>query len=120
MKVIRFHAYGTAQSLRAEQTDRPQPGTGEVLVKVAGTSFNPADATIRAGYLQEVFPVEMPHTPGVDVAGTVAEIGAGVTGFEVGDQVMGFLPMTADGAAAEFVLAPAEVLGPAPTAIPLA
>ncbi|WP_173133667.1 NADP-dependent oxidoreductase [Kibdelosporangium persicum] len=120
MKAIRFHQYGDAAVLRAEEIDQPLPGTGEVLLRVAGTSFNPIDATIRAGYVQEVFPVRLPHTPGIDVAGTVQALGEGVTRFRVGDEVVGFLPMTADGAAAEYVIAPVDVLASAPTAIPLA
>jgi NADPH:quinone reductase-like Zn-dependent oxidoreductase len=119
MKVIRFHRHGDADALRAETVERPTPGPGQALVKVAGTSFNPVDATIRAGYLQQVFPVALPHTPGIDVAGTVTALGEGVTGLTTGDPVVGFLPMTADGAAAEYVLAPAAVLAAAPTAIPL-
>ncbi|MEU4425868.1 alcohol dehydrogenase catalytic domain-containing protein [Actinoplanes sp. NPDC024001] len=105
MKAIRHHRYGAADTLRADETDRPAPGSGEVLVKVAATSFNPVDATIRAGHLQQVFPVPLPHTPGIDVAGTVAALGDGVTAFAVGDAVYGMLPMTG-GAAADYVAAP--------------
>ena len=61
----------------------------------------------------------LPHTPGIEVAGTVDALGEGVDDVAVGDAVIGFLPMVADGAAAEFVIAPAEVLAPAPTSIPL-
>jgi NADPH:quinone reductase-like Zn-dependent oxidoreductase len=64
--------------------------------------------------------VALPHTPGIDVSGTVDALGEGVDGLQVGDRVIGFLPMVADGAAAEHVLAPADVLAPAPTSIPLA
>jgi NADPH:quinone reductase-like Zn-dependent oxidoreductase len=120
MKAALYSAYGDATVLQLEEIDRPRPGAGQVLVEVAGTSFNPVDASIRAGYLQPVFPVTFPHIPGIDVAGTVAELGEGVTGPEIGAAVIGFLPMNADGAAAEFALAPAEVLTAAPTAIPLA
>jgi NADPH:quinone reductase-like Zn-dependent oxidoreductase len=119
MKAVRFHEYGSPGVLRYEEADRPRPGTGQVLIKVAATSFNPVDAGIRAGYLQQVFPVALPHTPGIDVAGTVADLGDSVTGPVIGDQVIGFLPMTQDGAAAEFVVAAAEVLAPAPTTIAL-
>jgi len=65
-------------------------------------------------------PVELPHTPGLDVAGTVDAVGDGVDGFAAGDQVVGFLPMDKPGAAAEYVLAPAEILTAAPKAVPLA
>jgi NADPH:quinone reductase-like Zn-dependent oxidoreductase len=119
MKAIRFHEYGDPNVLRHEDAERPEPAAGEVLVKVAATSFNPVDAGIRAGYLRQVFPISLPHVPGIDLAGTVAALGAGVTRWTVGDQVIGFLPMVPDGGAAEFVAAPAEILAPAPTAIPL-
>ena len=120
MKAIRYHEYGDPGVLRYEDVERPEPAAGEVLVEVAATSFNPVDAGIRAGYLRQVFPVSLPHVPGIDVAGKVAALGAGVTGWTVGEQVIGFLPMVQDGAAAEFVTASAEILAPAPTAIPLA
>ncbi len=64
-------------------------------------------------------PVVLPHTPGIDVAGTVDALGEGVDGIAVGDDVIGFLPMDGNGAAAEYVLAPAEVLTPAPKSVPL-
>jgi NADPH:quinone reductase-like Zn-dependent oxidoreductase len=105
--------------LRYEDIDRPRPEQDHVLLRVAATAFNPVDATIRAGYLQQAFPIRLPHTPGFDVAGTVAELGPGATGLAVGDAVVGFLPMTEDGAAAEFVVAPAVALTAAPTSVPL-
>jgi NADPH:quinone reductase-like Zn-dependent oxidoreductase len=61
----------------------------------------------------------LPHTPGIEVAGTVEALGEGVDQFKVGDPVIAFLPMTADGAAAEYVIAPVESLASAPTKIPL-
>src|SRR3954468_7836062 len=119
MKAMRFHEYGDPGVLRYEDVEQPVPGAGEVRLRVAATSFNPVDDGIRGGYLREVFPVTLPHTPGIDVAGTVDALGDGVTGVQVGDDLVGFLPMVADGAAAEYVIAPAEVLAPAPTSIPL-
>jgi NADPH:quinone reductase-like Zn-dependent oxidoreductase len=119
MKAVRFHEFGGPEVLRYDDVDWPRPAAGQVLVRVAATSFNPVDAAIRSGFLQQVFPVTLPHTPGIDVAGTLAEIGEGVAGWSVGEAVVGFLPMTEDGASAEFVLAPAELLTGAPTSIPL-
>ncbi len=120
MKTVRYDEYGDPQVMRYEDADRPHPAAGQVLIRVAATSFNPVDASIRAGYLQQQFPVRFPHTPGIDVAGTVAEVGEGVTGLGLDDAVIGFLPMNEDGAAAEFVLAPADVLTAAPRRVPLA
>jgi NADPH:quinone reductase-like Zn-dependent oxidoreductase len=112
MKAVRFHQYGDPVVLRYEDVDQPVPGAGQVRVRVAATSFNPADANIRAGLMLKCIPVTLPHTPGIDVAGTVDALGAGVTGVQVGDQVVGFLPTARAGAAAEYVLAPADVLTP--------
>ena len=119
MKAVRFHEYGEPDVLRYEDVDQPVPGAGEVRLRVAASAFNPVDDGIRGGYLRDVFPVTLPHIPGIEVAGTVDALGEGVTGVQVGDDVIGFLPMVADGAAAEYVVAPAEILAPAPTSIPL-
>ena len=120
MKAVRFHEYGGIDVLRYEDVDRPRPGPGEVLVQVAGTAFNPIDTWFRAGIIHQIFPVTFPHTLGLDVAGTVVEQGEGVEVPAVGDAVIGFLPMTGPGAAAEFAAAPADVLVPAPGNVPLA
>ncbi|MGY1734593.1 NADP-dependent oxidoreductase [Geodermatophilus sp. SYSU D00684] len=119
MKTVRFHEFGAPDVLRYEDVELPVPGAGEVRIRVAGTSFNGVDGTIRAGSMQGPIPVVLPHTPGIDVAGTVDALGDGVDGVRVGDRVVGFLPMGADGAAAEYVVAPAGILAPAPTSIPL-
>ncbi len=120
MKAVRYYEYGDPNVMRYEDADQPHPALGQVLVQVAATSFNPVDASIRAGYLQQDLPLRFPHTPGIDVAGMVAALGEGVTGFNIGDRVIGFLPMNENGAAAEFVLAPAAVLTAAPRRVPLA
>lgn len=120
MKAVRYYEFGDPGVLRYEEIAQPVPGAGEVQIRVAATSFNPVDAGIRSGNLRGPFPVKLPHTPGIDVAGTVDALGEGVDGLQVGGQVIGFLPMVADGASAEYVVAPAEILTAAPTSIPLA
>ncbi|WP_405918733.1 NADP-dependent oxidoreductase [Streptomyces longwoodensis] len=120
MKAVRFHEYGDPDVLVHEDVEQPVPGPGQVRVRVAATSFNPVDGNIRAGFMQGPIPVVLPHTPGIDLAGTVDALGEGVEGLAVGDDVVGFLPMDGPGAAAEYALAPAEVLTPAPKSVPLA
>ncbi|SEP79209.1 NADPH:quinone reductase [Lentzea xinjiangensis] len=120
MKAVRFHEFGSPEVLRYEDVEQPVPAAGEVLVRVAATTFNPVEGNIRLGVMQGPIPVELPHTPGLDVAGTVDALGEGVEGLAVGDEVIGFLPMTKPGAAAEYVIAPAAVLARAPKGIPLA
>jgi NADPH:quinone reductase-like Zn-dependent oxidoreductase len=120
MKAVRFHEYGGPDVLRYEDVPLPEPGAGQVRLRVAATSFNGVDANIRGGGMQGPIPVVLPHTPGIDVAGTVDALGEGVSTVKLGERVVGFLPMVDDGAAAEYVLAPADILAAAPTSIPLA
>lgn len=119
MKAVRFHSYGDSDVLIHEDVERPVPGAGQVLVKVAGAAFNPADAAIRGGFLQQIFPLALPHVPGYDVAGVIAQVGEGVSGWNAGDAVVAFLPMTGPGAAAEYVAAPADALAAAPRTVDL-
>lgn len=119
MRAVRYHEFGGDTVLRLEDVERPTPGPGQVLVHVAATSFNPVDDHIRAGYLEQMIPIALPHVPGIDLAGVVAELGTGVTGVHVGDRVVAMLPLDASGAASEYVLAPADALVSAPEAVDL-
>jgi NADPH:quinone reductase-like Zn-dependent oxidoreductase len=120
MKAVRYHSYGDSGVLVYEDADRPVAGPGQVVVKVAGAAFNPLDVAIRAGYVQQVFPVPFPHIPNYDVAGVITEAGEGVSGWGTGDAVVAFLPITEPGAAAEYVAVPAGALAAAPRAVELA
>ncbi|MCA0144337.1 NADP-dependent oxidoreductase [Blastococcus sp. LR1] len=120
MRAITFSSYGGPEVLEPADLDRPVPGPGQALVRVAATSFNPVDGTIRAGYLQQVLPLRLPHVPGFDLAGTVTAVGPGGPEELIGADVVAFLPMTEPGAAAEYVLAPVELLTRAPRSVPLA
>ena len=120
MKAMRYHSYGDSDVLVYEEASRPTAGSGQVVVQVAGAAFNPVDVAIRAGFMQQVFPVDFPHIPSFDVAGVIAEIGDGVNGWSAGDAVVAFLPMTAPGAAAEYVAVPADLLAAAPRTVELA
>ncbi|GAA1650770.1 NADP-dependent oxidoreductase [Actinoplanes couchii] len=120
MKAIRYHEFGTTDVLRHEEIERPVPGAGQVLVRVAATSFNPVDAHVRLGVLAEMIPTPLPITPGLDLAGTIAELGEGVTGLSVGDPVIAMFPLDEHGGAAEYALVAADLVTPAPRGITLA
>ncbi|MDQ7909982.1 NADP-dependent oxidoreductase [Phytohabitans sp. ZYX-F-186] len=120
MKAVRYHSYGGSDVLVSEEVDRPAAGAGQVVLRVAGTSFNMLDVAIRAGILRQTLSLTFPHIPNCDVAGVVTEVGDGPIGWAVGDAVVGFLPAAADGAAAEYVAAPADVLAVAPRTVGLA
>ncbi|MFD3537636.1 NADP-dependent oxidoreductase [Streptomyces sp. NPDC058664] len=114
MKAVRFHSYGDVDVVVHEEADRPRAGAGQVVLKVAGAAVNPVDASLRAGYVREVFDLALPHVPCYDVAGVVTEVGEGVSGWGVGDAVVAWLPIDGPGAAAEYAVAPAKALAAAP------
>ncbi|GAA1645765.1 NADP-dependent oxidoreductase [Actinoplanes couchii] len=103
MRAARFHEYGPADVLVVEDAPEPHAGPGEIRIRVAAASVNPIDWKMRDGALQQYFPVDLPAIPGRDAAGTVDEVGEGVTGVAVGDTVFGLGGLV--GASAEhFVL----------------
>jgi NADPH:quinone reductase-like Zn-dependent oxidoreductase len=119
MKTIVMYRYGGPEVLRYEDIPTPVPGRGEVLLRVVGTSFNPGDATVRAGHAGP-YARRFPLVAGFDAAGIVAALGPGVHGHSVGDRVIAYLIRSQDGATGEFATAPSDQLAAAPTRIPLA
>ncbi|QIK05823.1 NADP-dependent oxidoreductase [Streptomyces sp. ID38640] len=120
MKAVRYHSYGGSDVLVYEEADRPAPGVGQVVVQVAGTSYNDADSGLRAGLRQDLLPLAFPHIPGLDLAGVISAVGEGVSDWRVGDAVVALLPADAPGAAAEYVAVSAEALATAPRTVELA
>ncbi|MFZ3494463.1 NADP-dependent oxidoreductase [Streptomyces sp. 5.8] len=114
MKAVRFHSYGDSDVLVYEEADRPRAGAGQVVLRVAGAVVNPVDASLRAGWVRQVFDLALPHVPCYDVAGVIDEVGEGVSGWSVGDAVVAWLPIDGPGAAAEYAVAPASALTAAP------
>ncbi|WP_159837446.1 NADP-dependent oxidoreductase [Nocardia sp. CY41] len=114
MLAITQYAFGGPEVLQVVEVDRPRPGPGEVLVRVAATSVNAADWKVRAGLLGQLG--DPPLTLGLDVSGVVAELGPGADRFAVGDPVYG---MVFGGANAEYVVAPAQTLAPKPRNVDL-
>ncbi len=113
MRAARFHQYGPPEVLVIDEVPRPPASEGAVLVKVHAAGVNPIDWKLRAGYLQQNRPIELPVIPGYDLAGTVEAVGPGVTEFEIGQAVFG----RGSGSYAEYALAPATALAAKPEAI---
>ncbi len=88
MKAIVIHQYGGADQLKYEDMPDPKPMLGEVLVQMAATSVNPIDFKIRSGATKAYVQAQFPLILGRDAAGTVKELGPGVTRFKAGDRVM--------------------------------
>ncbi|WP_246477274.1 alcohol dehydrogenase catalytic domain-containing protein [Actinokineospora xionganensis] len=68
----------------------PEAGPGQARVRVRAAGINPYDTKLRAGLLREYVPTTLPTIPGLEVAGTADQVGAGVDWAEVGDEVFGF------------------------------
>jgi NADPH:quinone reductase-like Zn-dependent oxidoreductase len=113
MRAVRFHDYGPPSVLVVDDIDRPTPAAGEVLVHVHAAGVNPVDWKVRAGYLKQYMPVELPHTLGRDFAGTVESVGEGVSGYAVGDRVFG----RGDGTYAEYAVAPIGTIARIPDGV---
>jgi NADPH:quinone reductase-like Zn-dependent oxidoreductase len=113
MKAVLLHEYGGPDRLRYEDTDVPDFGDNEVLVRMRATSLNPVDWKVRSGAARERFPVEFPGILGRDLAGEVEAWGSNVTGFTKGMRVMAL----ANGTYAEFAVAKADVLSPIPESL---
>ena len=107
-KAVRFDKYGGIDVLQVVDVDRPVPGPGQVLVRVKAAGINPGEASLRSGALAAIWPATFPSGQGSDLAGVVEELGEGVGGFAVGDEVLGFTDKRASHA--ELVLAEARDL----------
>jgi NADPH:quinone reductase-like Zn-dependent oxidoreductase len=117
MRAVGITEFGGPEALRAVELPEPEAGPGEVRIRVHAAAVNPTDTLLRDGSRAEMLrDVPAPHVPGMDAAGVVDQIGAGVqTGLQVGDAVMAVvLPRAQHGAYAELVVVPAESVVRAP------
>lgn len=112
MRAIQIHATGGPEVLQLVDITPPEPGPGQVRVHVTAIGLNFIDTYHRTG----LYKLPLPFTPGMEFAGTIDALGAGVTGWAVGDRVA-----TASGAGgyAEYALAPAERLVAVPAEVAL-
>ncbi|MGY0063460.1 NADP-dependent oxidoreductase [Streptomyces sp. LZ34] len=115
-KAVRFAEYGGIDALNVIDVERPEPGERQVLVKVVAAGINPGEAAIRQGFLHDRFPATFPSGQGSDLAGIVEEPGAGVTGFAVGDEAIGFTDQRASHA--EYVIVDEDQLIHRPAGVP--
>ncbi|RRH87719.1 NADP-dependent oxidoreductase [Mesorhizobium tamadayense] len=107
MKAALLKAYGDVDQFEIGYIPTPVPGQGEVLIKIEASAVNPFDLILRQGYMAQFIPLQLPAVLGGDAAGTVAELGEGVTGFVVGDRVVADFAANGKGAHAEFGVVPA-------------
>lgn len=103
MKAIQYNAFGNSDVIVVAEIPKPEiKGENEVLIQVRAASVNPLDMKLRSGSMQQSRPINLPFTPGADVAGVVVATGEKVTQFKPGDQV---IAVASTGGYAEYALA---------------
>jgi NADPH:quinone reductase-like Zn-dependent oxidoreductase len=102
-RAVLIRAYGGPNATEVTHIDMPEAGPGQVLVSVRAAAVNGIDWKIREGYVRDAFPLTLPAVLGIELAGIVEAVGAGVSRLRVGDRVMG--PLGKPGAYADFVAA---------------
>ncbi|MDZ7680283.1 MAG: NADP-dependent oxidoreductase [Fodinibius sp.] len=119
MKAAYFEEFGELDQIQTGTLDRPEPGEGEVLVRVKSAGVNPVDAAVARGMLNEVIPAQFPAIPGWDMAGVVETRGHAARRFEQGDQVYAYArrPIVQHGTFAEYVAIPESYLARKPESI---
>lgn len=114
MKAARLRNYGGVDQLTIDDIALPKPAAGEVLIKIEASAINPFDLILRQGFMAQYIPLELPAVLGGDAAGTIAALGAGVSGFAVGERVVGDFPSNGKGAHAEYGVLPASSIAKLP------
>src|SRR3954454_442956 len=109
MKAILFERFGGTEVLHEADIEAPQPGPGQIRVRVRAAGLNALDGKIRSGALEAVFPTPLPSVPGHELAGVVDALGEGVQDVQVGDKVLGW---SDTGSYAEYALA--TIVAPKP------
>lgn len=119
MKAIVIHEFGGRDKLTLAEIPTPEPGDGEVLIKVKAAGVNPVDWKIREGMLAKRLPHRFPLIPGWDAAGIVAATGRGVGVLLPGDEVCAYCrkPLIQYGTYAEFVAVPEQSVARKPAAL---
>ena len=117
MKAVRIHNYGGPEVLKFEDAPRPQPGNGEVLVRIHAAAVNPVDWKVRAGRLKERIQYPLPLIPGWDFSGVVEATGPGVTRLKKGDEVYARPDLARNGAYAEYIVAKESEVALKPKAV---
>ena len=114
MHALRIHNQAGPEGLNYESAAVPAPGIGDVLVRVSAASFTPTELSWPSTWVDRAGRDRTPVIPGHEVSGTVAALGYGTTGYEVGDAVFGLTDWYRDGTLAEYTAVEARNLAAKP------
>src|SRR4029434_192824 len=112
MKSVRVHKFGSPEVISIDDLPKPEPGRGEVVVRVKAAGIGPWDGLIRSG--KSVLPHPLPFTLGSDLSGEVDSVGAGVAHLKICDEVFSVTHERFTGAYADYAVARAAMLAPKP------
>jgi NADPH:quinone reductase-like Zn-dependent oxidoreductase len=107
MKAARLQSYGDVDQFQVDEVRVPEPGLGEILVRIVASAVNPFDLVLRQGFMARFIPLPLPAVLGSEAAGIVVGLDEGVTGFRLGDRVIIDAPHNGRGVHAEFAAVPA-------------
>ncbi|WP_460781861.1 NADP-dependent oxidoreductase [Microbacterium shaanxiense] len=113
MRALLFRQYGSADVVEIGDVPEPHATAGRIRIAVRASGLGTGELRIRAGDLQDVMPIAFPFRMGFDAAGVVDEVGDGVEGMAVGDEVFGWVDPEQRGANAELVVLTAWARKPA-------
>lgn len=114
MKAAVLDKFGPSSVMEVGEAPKPQINADQVLLEVVAAGVNPIDWKIREGWMSERFGAEFPMILGFDAAGTVAEVGANVTGFQSGDRVFARSNVGPGGCYAEYAAVNADTVAAKP------
>jgi NADPH:quinone reductase-like Zn-dependent oxidoreductase len=117
MRAARIHSYGDPTGVKLSLAPRPEPGRGQVLVRVKAAGVNPLDWMVAEGKARSWLDHRLPLTLGWELAGIVEKLGADVERFKPGDEVFGMINLSGDGADAEFAISDEKTLAIKPSAL---
>ena len=113
MRAVQFNEYGPPSVLHVAEVEAPHAGPGRIRVAVRASGISPGETLIRSGAMRDMVPTALPYRTGFDAAGVVDEVGEGVTGVEIGDEVFGMADPAERGANAEYAVLAAWAPKPA-------
>ncbi|HZG17929.1 MAG TPA: NADP-dependent oxidoreductase [Candidatus Bathyarchaeia archaeon] len=115
MKAMGFSAFGPAEVLQLMELETPHAGKGEVRIRTKTAGVLPFDCKLRSGWTPSGIELKFPVVPGNEFAGIIDQVGEGVDGFAVGDEVMGFSLLNSY---AEYLVVSANQIVPKPGNMP--
>jgi NADPH:quinone reductase-like Zn-dependent oxidoreductase len=113
MRAVQFSEYGPPSVVHVAEVEAPHAGPGEIRIAVRASGFSAGETYIRSGMLRDMVPITFPYRTGFDAAGVVDELGDGVTGVGIGDEVFGMTSMGDRGANADYAVLTAWAPKPA-------